>query len=150
MFHEDFVQKNRVFPVGEPERDDRLFQYAKAPAFELGGDITRPLGGGAIKLVGLLNRRDQENLDTVLEQIDDVVVGGFEQSPGSSARRDARPGKLEPLELSRAEFRDGRRGGIQHPRRGPKPVPAWGERLPPANRPSNRSGYGREKRPNFM
>ena len=59
----DFVQKNRVFPVGEPG-DDRLFQYAKAPAFELGGDITRPLGGGAIKLVGL-HRRDQENLDTV-------------------------------------------------------------------------------------
>jgi len=92
MFHEDFVQKNRVFPVGEPERDDRLFQYAKAPAFELGGDITRPLGGGAIKLVGLLNRRNQENLDTVLEQIDDVVVGGFEQ--GQEVQRGETLGRL--------------------------------------------------------
>lgn len=92
VFHEDFVQINKVYPVGEPERDDRLFQYAKAPAFEIGGDITRPLGGGAIKFVGLLNRRDQENLDTVLERIDGEVVGGFEQ--GQEVQRGETLGRL--------------------------------------------------------
>ena len=92
LFHEDFVQINKVYPVGEPERDDRLFQYAKAPAFEVGGDITRPLGGGAIKFVGLLNRRHQENLDTVLERIDGEVVGGFEQ--GQEVQRGETLGRL--------------------------------------------------------
>ena len=29
--------------------------------FELGGDITRPLAGGAIKLVGLATRRKRDN-----------------------------------------------------------------------------------------
>ncbi|HET9398134.1 MAG TPA: TonB-dependent receptor [Sphingomicrobium sp.] len=79
-FTEDFAQINKVYPVGEPERNDRLFQLSDSPAFEIGGDISRPLDGGTIKLVGLINRRKRENLDTVLERVDDdVVIGGFEQ-----------------------------------------------------------------------
>jgi hypothetical protein len=31
--------------------------------FELGGDVTRPLAGGAIKLVGLATRRKRDNFD---------------------------------------------------------------------------------------
>jgi hypothetical protein len=92
MFHEDFDQENKVYPVGEPERDDRLFMVSESPAFELGGDITRPLGGGAIKFVGLLNRRHQETLDTVLERIDGETVGGFEQ--GQEIQRNETLGRL--------------------------------------------------------
>ena len=41
------TQRNHVTPTGFPERDDDLLQDFKNPVFELGGDITRPLGGGA-------------------------------------------------------------------------------------------------------
>lgn len=78
-FTEDFDQVNKVYPVGESERDDRLFMVVTQPTFEVGADITRPLAGGAIKLVGLVNRQQRESLDTVLERIDGEVVGGFEQ-----------------------------------------------------------------------
>lgn len=91
-FTEDFEQVNKVYPVGEPERDDRLFLTAKSPAFELGGDVSRPLDGGIIKLVGLINRRKQENLDTALERIDGEIVGGFEQ--GQDVQRNETLGRL--------------------------------------------------------
>ena len=54
-------------------------RLSDSPAFEIGGDITRPLDGGALKLVGLVNRRKRENLDTVLERVGDDVLGGVEQ-----------------------------------------------------------------------
>ena len=81
----DLTQKNHVVPVGDPERDDSLIQHYRNPVFELGGDITRPLGGGAIKLVGLATRRKRNNFDAYLERdglLDDgaTVVGGFEQT----------------------------------------------------------------------
>ena len=47
-------------PVGFPERDDDLLQDFDNPVFELGGDVTRPLAGGAIKLVGLATRRKRD------------------------------------------------------------------------------------------
>ena len=78
-FTEDFAQINKVYPVGGAERNDRLFQLSDSPAFEIGGDITRPMDGGAFKVVGLVNRRKRENLDTVLERIGDDVLGGVEQ-----------------------------------------------------------------------
>ena len=43
--------------TGQPPRDDSLIQDYDNDVFELGGDITRPLAGGAIKLVGLATRR---------------------------------------------------------------------------------------------
>lgn len=91
-FSEDFVQTNRVFPVGEPSRDDRLFLTAKSPGYEIGGDISRPLAGGALKLVALANRRHRENLDTVQVRLDSEVVGGFEQ--GSESQRNETIGRL--------------------------------------------------------
>ena len=76
------TQRNHVTPAVGPERDDDLLQDFKSPVFELGGDVTRPLAGGAIKLVGLATRRKRDNW---IERyrfrteggID--VLGGFEQ-----------------------------------------------------------------------
>ena len=91
-FTEDFIQRNAVFPANGPERDDRLFLTARAPGFELGGDVSRPLAGGAIKLVALANRRHRETLDTSLERLGTTVVGGFEQ--GTESQRNESIGRL--------------------------------------------------------
>jgi hypothetical protein len=74
------TQANHVVPVGDEERDDRLVQDFKNPVIELGGDITRSLAGGAIKLVGLATRRKRDNSESYFFRPDGVnVVGGFEQ-----------------------------------------------------------------------
>jgi len=91
-FTEDFIQINRVYPTGEEPRDDRLFLTANSPGFEIGGDISRPLAGGAIKLVALANRRKRENLDTAQVRDAGDVVGGFEQS--SQSQRNETIGRL--------------------------------------------------------
>ncbi len=72
-------QDNTVSPTGEPQRDDTLDQLYKNRAFELGGDITRPLAGGAIKLVGLATRRHRNDFDALYNILDFNVLGGFEQ-----------------------------------------------------------------------
>ena len=64
-FTEDFDQINRVYPAGQAGRTDRLYLTANSPGFEIGGDISRPFAGGAIKFVGLVNRRKRTNLDTL-------------------------------------------------------------------------------------
>jgi hypothetical protein len=81
----DLQQWNRVTVTGEAPRDDSLIQDYNNGVFELGGDITRPLGGGAIKLVGLATRRKVDNFDRYIVRDglrDDgaVQVGGFEQT----------------------------------------------------------------------
>jgi outer membrane receptor protein involved in Fe transport len=91
-FTENFIQTNRVYPTGEEARDDRLFLTAKSPGFEVGGDISRPLAGGAIKFVGLVNRRKRENLDTLQERDDGEVIDGFEQ--GAQSQRNETIGRL--------------------------------------------------------
>ncbi len=77
----NLVQTNRVLPVGEPERDDRLTRDFGDPSFELGGDLTRPLAGGAVKLVGLLRRAKRDYREEALERPapDFDTVGGFAQ-----------------------------------------------------------------------
>jgi hypothetical protein len=90
-------QKNRVTPTGKPQRDDSLFQDYKNPVFEVGGDVTRPLAGGAIKLVGLATRRKRDNFDSYYQRngllADDAeVVGGFEQT--QKAKRNETIGRL--------------------------------------------------------
>ncbi len=78
-FH--LTQRNHVVPTGDDERDDDLLQDFKNPLFELGGDVTRPLAKGAIKLVGLATRRKRDWLERYrfrnLGGVD--VLGGFEQ-----------------------------------------------------------------------
>lgn len=80
----DLAQENRV-TVNGVQRDDALIQHYRNPVFELGGDVTRPLAGGAIKLVGLATRRSRDNFDSYLQrngllEEGGVTVGGFEQT----------------------------------------------------------------------
>lgn len=74
-------QSNHVTPVADPERDDILLQDYKTPAIEIGGDISRPVGNGAIKLVGLATRRKRDNFDAYYFRGlgGSPVLGGFEQ-----------------------------------------------------------------------
>jgi len=80
----DLTQTNRVSPFDGPQHDDNLFQHYKDPVFELGGDVTRPLASGAIKLVGLATRRKRHDFDQYVQRdglIDEggVTNGGFDQ-----------------------------------------------------------------------
>jgi hypothetical protein len=77
----DLSQRNHVTPVGFPERDDDLLQDFDNPVFELGGDVTRPLAGGAVKLVGLATRRKRDWLERyrVRTEGGEEVLGGSEQ-----------------------------------------------------------------------
>jgi hypothetical protein len=93
----DLFQRNRVTPTGEPPHDDNLLQDYDNGVFELGGDVTRPLAGGAIKLVGLATRRKRDNFDSYIERnglLEDgaVQVGGFEQR--QNAKRNETIGRL--------------------------------------------------------
>lgn len=72
-------QTNDVFPVGGTVRDDRLSQFYEGENWEIGGDITRPLFGGGLKLIGLATRRTRENADVSLNRVRGDVIGGFEQ-----------------------------------------------------------------------
>ncbi len=81
----DLFQRNRVTVTGEAPRDDNLIQDYDNGIFELGGDITRPLAGGAVKLLGLATRRKVDNFDSYIQRdgliVDGAVqVGGFEQT----------------------------------------------------------------------
>ena len=93
----DLVQRNRVTPFEGPQRDDSLIQDYDNSVFELGGDVTRPLAGGAIKLVGLATRRKRDNFDAYIQRnglLEDGAVqnGGFEQT--QKAKRNETIGRL--------------------------------------------------------
>ncbi len=55
-------------PTGAPEHDDNLIQRYRDPVIELGGDVTRPLGGGAIKFVALATRRKRHDVDDYIQR----------------------------------------------------------------------------------
>ena len=93
----DLFQSNRVTPTGAPIHDDNLTQRYRDPVIELGGDITRPLAGGAIKFVALATRRKRHDVDNYIQRaglLEDnaPVNGGFEQSV--RARRNETIGRL--------------------------------------------------------
>lgn len=93
----DLEQKNRVTPSDGEQHDDSLIQDYDNSVFELGGDVTRPLAGGAIKLVGLATRRKRDNFDAYIQrdgllEDDAVQVGGFEQT--QKAKRNETIGRL--------------------------------------------------------
>jgi len=93
----DLFQNNRVTPADGAPHDDNLFQHYRRPVIELGGDVTRPLAGGAIKLVGLATRRKRDDVDTIVQRnglIEDnaTVDGGFEQV--TKAQRNETIGRL--------------------------------------------------------
>ena len=80
----DLWQDNRVTPAGGASHDDTLIQKYRFPSFEIGGDVTRPLAGGAIKFVALATRRGRDNFDGFilrdgLLDANPSVIGGTEQ-----------------------------------------------------------------------
>jgi hypothetical protein len=93
----DLFQSNRVTPTGAPVHDDNLIQHYRDPVIELGGDVTRPLAGGAIKFVALATRRKRHDVDNYIQHdglLDDgaTVNGGNEQTV--SAKRNETIGRL--------------------------------------------------------
>lgn len=72
-------QTNNVFPASGPMRDDRLSEDYRRRDFELGGDVTRPLLGGGIKLIALATRRHRLNHDDSFNRVRGEVIGGFVQ-----------------------------------------------------------------------
>ncbi len=72
-------QSNLVTPTLGPVRNDSLKQDFKYHQFELGGDVTRPLGAGAIKLILLATRTTRDRGELALNQIQDDILGGFSQ-----------------------------------------------------------------------
>src|SRR4029453_10904499 len=69
----DLFQRNRVTVTGEAPRDDNLIQDYDNGIFELGREITRPLAGGAVKLLGLATRRKVDNFDSYIQR-DGLIV----------------------------------------------------------------------------
>lgn len=78
--HFQLQQYNDVFPVGGPVRDDRLTQDYNRRDFEVGGDVTRPLWGGGLKLIGLATRTHRDDGDVSVNRIASRITRGFEQS----------------------------------------------------------------------
>ncbi|SEK70366.1 Outer membrane receptor proteins, mostly Fe transport [Sphingomonas palmae] len=64
--HYALDQSNRVDRVGTPRREDALISRSDLNEYEVGGDVTRPLAGGGIKLIGLATRRKRESDDLSL------------------------------------------------------------------------------------
>lgn len=93
----DLFQDNRVTPTGAPVHDDNLIQTYRDPVIELGGDVTRPLAGGAIKFVALATRRKRHDIDEYIQRAgllsnNAAVNGGFEQTV--RAKRNETIGRL--------------------------------------------------------
>ncbi|ODP39522.1 hypothetical protein BFL28_09210 [Sphingomonas turrisvirgatae] len=72
-------QTSAVTPASGPLRDDRLSQRYQSENYEVGGDITRPLAGGGIKLIGLATQRNRRNADRSYLRVNGGTIGGFEQ-----------------------------------------------------------------------
>jgi len=73
-------QTNHVIPREDAERDDVLSQHYYGRTIELGGDVTRPLLGGGIKLVGLATRRYRDRDDLSLLVAQEGLLGGVSQN----------------------------------------------------------------------
>ncbi len=76
-------QTNDVFPAIGAVRDDRLSQRNRNSQYELGGDVTRPLFGGGIKLIGLYRTVASVSRDDSFNRILGNVIGGFVQDVAS-------------------------------------------------------------------
>ncbi|MFL6862678.1 MAG: TonB-dependent receptor plug domain-containing protein [Allosphingosinicella sp.] len=88
------TQSNHVVPAGGAERDDRLTERYHRREFEVGGDVTRPLAGGGLKLIGLVRRRHRDNHDLSLNRGAGgaPLLGGFAQD--LEDQRDETVGRL--------------------------------------------------------
>ena len=92
----DLFQSNRVSTTGNPIHDDNLIQTYRDPVIEVGGDVSRPLAGGAIKFVALATRRKRHDVDNYIQHDGLLpaaeVDGGFLQSV--QAQRNETLGRL--------------------------------------------------------
>jgi hypothetical protein len=79
-------QDNRVNPIDDAMRDDIFDSGNFGREFELGGDVSRPLVKGAIKLVGLATRKTRDGTDTYGRRSlgGAELLGGFRQRSLSS------------------------------------------------------------------
>jgi hypothetical protein len=79
-------QDNRVNPIDDAVRDDIYDSGNVGRDFELGGDASRPLAHGTIKLVGLATRKNRDGTDTYgLRSLGgSTLLGGFRQRSLSS------------------------------------------------------------------
>lgn len=93
-------QANAVTPIAGPPRDDRLSQRYFFDEFEIGGDVTRPFAGGALKLIGLINRRERNRGDIQLLRTNGDTIAGDEQT-----LRDKRAETLGRIVWSRSGLR---------------------------------------------
>lgn len=100
--HFTLQQFNHVTPASGPQRDDRLTQDSHPTRYEIGGDVTRPLAGGALKFVALANRRERDDFDAYYTRLNDAVVGGFEQA--TTSRYDEVLGRLSWTRSNLAGF----------------------------------------------
>lgn len=73
-------QTNEVRPASGVIRNDRLFQINRNTQWELGGDVTRPLAGGAIKLIGLYRTASGDDYEDNYNIVAGNVLGGFIQT----------------------------------------------------------------------
>ena len=88
-----------------------------ADDYELGGDVTRPLAGGGLKLIGLATRRTATTATCRCYASHSDVIGGFAQNLDDRLRRDAWCGwSGTASDLARLERRDRGRGRAQHAR----------------------------------
>ena len=80
----DLFQSNRVSATGFPVHDDNLIQTYRDPVIEIGGDVSRPLAGGALKFVALATRRKRHDVDDYIQRDGllpgAAIDGGFVQS----------------------------------------------------------------------
>lgn len=74
----NLIQTNHVTPATGPQRDDRLIQDTHPNTYEIGGDISRPLGSGTVKVVALANRRDSNSHETTLVRVGNDTVDGYD------------------------------------------------------------------------
>ena len=79
-------QNNRVKPTDDAMRDDIYDSGNVARDFELGGDASRPLVRGTIKLVGLATRKTRDGTDAYGRRSlgGAALLGGFRQRSLSS------------------------------------------------------------------
>ena len=91
-FH--LLQLNHVFPADGPEHFDTLLENYPTRVFEIGGDVTRPLAGGAVKVVGLASRQMRRTIDEYdAGNLDhSQIVGGSQQL--SRSQRNETLGRL--------------------------------------------------------
>lgn len=92
---DQLTQTSHVVPQGGPARTDFLYERYFRRTIELGGDVTRPLLGGGVKLLGLATRRYRDRHDSGLEQ----YAGQLRQS-----QNDWREESLARLSWSRADL----------------------------------------------